>query len=115
MAEDESKQDEDKLEFTPEGEAPGYISLDQARLLVMQTARDAPGEYGHRYRDVPMAFEVAKTTEEEDSYSITLSFRPQGDFVGTPGEEQFFVNKVALFIRRQGVFIDRQGHEQIFI
>ena len=33
MVEDESKQEEDKLEFTPEGETLGYISLDQARVL----------------------------------------------------------------------------------
>ena len=31
MAEDESKKEEEKFEFTPEGEALGYISLDQAR------------------------------------------------------------------------------------
>ena len=32
-------QDEGKLEFTPEGETPGYISLDQARLFAFQHAR----------------------------------------------------------------------------
>ena len=31
---------EDKLEFTPEGETPGYISLDQARVLVIEHARE---------------------------------------------------------------------------
>ena len=46
MVEDESKKDDEKLEFTPEGEALGYISLDQARVLAMRTARETPGEYG---------------------------------------------------------------------
>lgn len=41
MAE-EGKQEE-KLEFTPEGEVLGYISLDQAVVLAMQTARATPG------------------------------------------------------------------------
>jgi hypothetical protein len=32
MAEDQDKKDEEKFEFTFEGEALGYISLEQARL-----------------------------------------------------------------------------------
>ena len=55
MAEDQGKEEE-KFDFTPEGEATGYISLEQARLLAMQTARDVPGDYGRRFRRVPMAF-----------------------------------------------------------
>ena len=38
MTEEEDKQEE-KFDFTSEGEALGYISLEQARLLAMQTAR----------------------------------------------------------------------------
>ena len=38
--------------FTPEGEALGYISLEQARLVAMQTARDDPGNYGSRFSGV---------------------------------------------------------------
>ena len=34
------KKDEEKLEFTSEGETYGYISLDQARVLALQHARD---------------------------------------------------------------------------
>ena len=46
MGEDPEKQEEEKFDFTLEGEAVGYISLDQARLLAMQTASDTPGNYG---------------------------------------------------------------------
>ena len=49
MAEDQGKEEE-KFDFTREGEAVGYISLDQARVLAMQTARDTPGEYGRPCR-----------------------------------------------------------------
>ena len=42
MAEVPDKKDEDKLEFTAEGEALGYISLDQARVLALRTARETP-------------------------------------------------------------------------
>ena len=45
MAEDQGKEEE-KLDFTREGEAVGYISLDQARVLAMRTARETPDEYG---------------------------------------------------------------------
>ena len=56
MAEEQGKEEE-KFDFTSEGEAVGYISLDQARLLAMQTARETPGEYGSEYQGVSMAFQ----------------------------------------------------------
>ena len=76
MVEDQGKEEE-KFEFTPEGEALGYISLDQAGVLAMQTARDTPGEYGSQYQDVSMAFEVSTGQDTEDYYVVTLSYRPQ--------------------------------------
>ena len=50
MAEDERKQDADKLEFTPESETRGYISLDQARVVALQHTRDNREVHG-RYAD----------------------------------------------------------------
>ena len=50
MAEDQGKEEE-KFEFTGECEAVNYISLAQARLLAIRTAR-APGEYGSQYRGI---------------------------------------------------------------
>jgi len=92
MAEDQGKEEE-KFDFTGEGEAVDYISLTQARILAMTTARETPGEYGSQYQNVSRAFETVTATEDEDFYNITLSFRPQGDFSGVPGQEQFFVDK----------------------
>ena len=100
MAEDAGKQEE-KFEFTSEGEALGYISLAQARLLAMQTARQHPGEYGRRLSRIPMAFEVVESAEDEDYYTVTLSFRPQGQFSGTQGQEQFFIEKEGAIAHRQ--------------
>jgi len=101
MSEDQEKKDEEKFEFTAEGEALGYITLAQAGLLAMQTARAAPGNYGRRYRSVSMAFDIAESVEDEDFYNITLSFRPEGAFTGTPGQEQFFVTKEGGVALRQ--------------
>ena len=64
MVEDQGKEEE-KFEFTPAGEALGYISLDQAGVLAMQTARETPGEYGSQYQGVSMAFDAA---EDSDIY-----------------------------------------------
>ncbi|PKB84256.1 MAG: hypothetical protein BZY88_00585 [SAR202 cluster bacterium Io17-Chloro-G9] len=101
MAEEESKEDFEKIEFTPEGESLGYISLEQARLLAMQTARDDPGNYGRRFSGSRMVFDVAEQEDGEDYYIVTLSFRPEGDFAGTTGQEQFFIEKEGAVAHRQ--------------
>ena len=96
MAEDQEKKDEEKFEFDSAGQALGYISLDQARVLAMRTARESPSVLGPRFLNVPMAFEVEAEEETEDYYIITLVFRPQDNFAGNPGHEQFFIRKRGL-------------------
>ena len=59
----------------------------------MRTALEKPGAYGRRFRRVTMAFEAVTNEETDDYYVVTLSFRPQGIFSGTPGQEQFFIEK----------------------
>ena len=48
MLEDEGKKYEEKFDFILEGEVIGYISLGQAQVLAMRTAREAPRVYGRR-------------------------------------------------------------------
>ncbi|MAF51790.1 MAG: hypothetical protein CL694_02040 [Chloroflexi bacterium] len=100
MVEDEGKK-EDSFDFTPEGEALAYISLEQARVAAMRAARDDPGEYGRRFSGARMAFDVVEQEEGEDYYVVTMSFRPEGDFRGSPGQEQFFVEKEGRVAHRQ--------------
>ena len=92
---------EKKFEFNTEAESLGYISLDQARVFAMRTARETPGDYGPIFVDTIMAFEVREETETEDHYVINLSYRPQGDFLGTPGLEQFYIEKEGVVVHRQ--------------
>ena len=101
MVEDADKKEEQKFDFDSAGEVVGYVSLDQAVVLAMQTADDEPGNYGRRYRDVRMVFEAVRQSEGEDFYNITLSFRPEGAFAGTAGQEQFFIAKEGTVARRQ--------------
>ena len=108
MAEDHGEKQEEKFDFTREGEGLGYISLDQARVLAMRTARETPGAYGSGFADVPMAFEVIEAEETEDHYVITLSFRPQGEFVGRQGREQFFIEKEGTVAHRQVLALPRR-------
>ena len=102
MVEDEGKQDEGKLEFTPEGEALGYISLDQARVLALQHARDIREIYG-RYADVELTWEELHAEESEDYYRVRLSYRPARGFRGRPGVEQFTIDKTGPVELRQMV------------
>ena len=101
MAEDQEKKEEEKFEFTAEGEALGYISVDQAQVRAMQEARDNPGDYGQGFAGVRMVFDVSEQEESEDYYVVTLSYRPEGDFSGAPGQEQFFIAKEGSIAHRQ--------------
>ena len=100
MAEDESKQDDEKLEFTLEGETLGYISLDQARVLAMQHARDNREFYG-RYADRELVWEVIAADETEDYYEVKLTYRPAGSFRGRPGVQQLTIDKTGSIEFRQ--------------
>ena len=91
---------EDKFDFTDEGEVLGYVSLEEARILAMRTARDEPGNYGY-LSDVGMVYEVLVQEEREDYYEITMSFRPEGNFAGIVGREQFFIDKQGSVEYRQ--------------
>lgn len=101
MIDDDSKKEEEKFEFTPEGEVIGYISLDQARVLAIQHARDNRDFYGRRYLRRELAWEVVATEETEDYYDIHLTYRPARGFTGKPGTEQFTIDKAGPISLRQ--------------
>ncbi len=93
---------EDKFDaFTAEGEALGYISLEQARVLAMQHARDNRDFYGPAYSRINLVWEVIGQEEGEDYYDIRLSFRPAGRFRGEQGVEQFIIEKTGSIEIRQ--------------
>ena len=48
-----------------------------------------------------MVFEVAESGEDDDYYTVTLSVRPQGNFNGTSGQEQFVIGKEGTIAVRQ--------------
>jgi len=99
MVEDNGKEDEPKLEFDSAGQAIGYISLDQARVLALQHARDNRDFYG-RYGDQELVWEVASAQETEDYYEVRLSYRPARGF-RRAGVEQFTIDKTGPIEFRQ--------------
>ena len=78
----------------------------------MRTARETPGAYGRRLRNIPMAFAVVGDSETEDHYVVTLSYRPEGQFTGTPGQEQFFIEKEGVVAFRQVLSLPRRDGER---
>ena len=101
MAEEESKKEEEKLEFTAEGEAIGYISLDQARVLALRHACDNTDFYGRRNANCDLAWDVLDEEEREDYYYIRRSYPPARGFRGEPGVELFTIDKAGPIEFRQ--------------
>ena len=65
MAEDGEKKEEEKFEFDSTGEVLSYISLDQARVLPMEHARDNRDFYGRRCAGQELVWEVLSQEESE--------------------------------------------------
>jgi len=101
MVEDQDNKNEEKFEFTPEGEVLAYISLDQARVLAIEYARDNREVYNRRHRRRELVWEVVDEQEDEEYYRIRLSHRPAGRFKGTPGTELFIIDKAGAIRMRQ--------------
>ena len=100
MAEEPEKKEEEKLEVDSTGQAVAYISLDQARVLAMEHARDNQEFYvdilGPTYSGVNLVWELLSQEQNEDYYEIRLSFRPAGRFRGEPGVEHFIIDKTGI-------------------
>ena len=101
MAEDPGNKEDKFDQFTAAGESLGYITLEQARILAIQHARDNTDFYGPTYRGVNLVWEITSQEDGEDFYDIRLSFRPAGRFRGEPGVEQLIIDKTGSVQLRQ--------------
>ena len=57
MVEQKGDKEEEKFDFDSAGEALGYISLDQARVMALRHARDHQDFYGAGYSNQELAWE----------------------------------------------------------
>ena len=114
MAEDEASK-QGTLDFDRAGEARPHVSLERAKLLAMQTARDNRADYGRGFAKVRMNFQAVEHDEGEDYFFVTLSFRPEGDFRGTPGQERFVIEKEGAIAGRQVLSLPSGGVKRRFL
>ena len=87
------EREEAKFGLTPEGEIQPNIPIENAIITALNYARDDPGTYGHPFAERQMVFEVDEESESMDFYSIRLAFQPASRFQGSPGIQQFFIDK----------------------
>ena len=83
------------------GEALRYFALEQARLLAIRTAREEPPTCGRRFAAARMKFQVVSQDERGDHCFVTLSYQPEGDFLGMPGQERFVIEKAGAVVSRR--------------
>ena len=83
-----------------ESESPDHISITQASEMALRTAR-ASATRQRWFSRRRMLFDVLDEDEDKDGYTVVLSFRPEGDFEGTPGQEQFKFLKTGRFQGRE--------------
>ena len=91
MAEDQGKEEE-KFDFTGEGEAVNYISLPQAVLAARRLARENDEHYKERLGWTEVVWtELHSESISEDYYKVVLQFRRPGREVSEEqtGEEEF--------------------------
>ena len=75
MAEEQDKKDEEKLEFDSAGQPLGYISLDQARVLAMRTARENTGFYGEVYGQQDLVWNELSAEESKECSLLNGALR----------------------------------------
>ena len=114
MAEDEASK-QGALDFDGAGEARPHVSRERAKLRAMQTARDNRAVYGRGFAKVRMNFQAVEHDEGEDYFFVTLSFRPEGDFRGTPGQERFVIEKEGAIAGRQVLSLPSGGVKRRFL
>ena len=103
MAEDQGKEEE-KFDFTGEGEAVNYISLPQAVLAARRLARENDEHYkeGLGWTEVVWT-ELHSETVGEDYYKVVLQFRRPGREIleEQTGEEEFLFDLTGILQDRQ--------------
>ena len=67
---------EEKFDFDSAGEVRGWITLEQARVLAIQHARDNREIYGSRYARTDLVWEVLSAEEGEDLLRVQAVVPP---------------------------------------
>ena len=93
VAEEQGAQEEDQPESQRPGSAGEFISLDQARSIALDQARENQDFYGRRYAGMDLAWEVVSQEEGAEAYAIRLTYQLAHGFRGNPGVEEFTIDR----------------------
>lgn len=74
-------------------ETSGDISLETARIRVVQFAQQNLDLYSPELQAMRLVWEVTEATEGDEFYFIKVSYKPFEDFTGTAGLEEFVMKK----------------------
>jgi hypothetical protein len=110
----EGKEEEEKFDFTSEGEELGYISLDQAILLARQQAQEDGERHRLRLDWDEIVWSEVSSEQREDTFRIVLQFRRPGRVVleEQTGEEEFIFNQLGALVFRQVLAWPEGGEPQ---
>jgi len=113
MSEDQGKEEE-KFDFTSEGEELGYISLDQAVLQARQLAQEDGERYQPRLGWDEIVWSEVSSEQREDTFRIVLQFRrpSRGVIEEQTGEEEFVFDLAGSMVFRQ-VLVWPEGGESL--
>ena len=84
-----------------EQEKEGAITLARARLEAVRFAQRNTEMYAPEYRDRPLVWEVESASEDNEFFYVTLTHKPFSGFTGTPGREEFIIEKTGKIEFRQ--------------
>ena len=90
MAEEEGAQEPEQPQSQASG---GFVSLEQARDIARDHARNNQDFYGRRYRRKQLVWDVVGQEERADGYYVRLSYQPARGFRGDAGVEEFTIER----------------------
>ena len=93
VAEEEGEQEEEQPESQSGDLGSGLISLDQARGIALDQARENQDFYGRRYARMDLAWDVVSQEERADGYRVQLAYQLAHGFRGNPGVEEFIIDR----------------------
>ena len=91
---------EQQVAFSRGGSGLRDFNIEQARVMAVRTAQASPAIRRWILRK-RMLFDVLSDSEDENTYTIVLAFRPSEDFEGTPGQERIKISKAGRFQSRE--------------
>ena len=100
-----------RLSEITDGVQSDTLSLEAARLVALRQARQEKSVYAPQFQDIPLVWQVQESSEGDEFYYVTLTYRPSGNFDGSAGSEEFILSKTGTIEFRQVLTDPQEGVE----